>query len=131
MQAAGNCSAPAGQEQQVMLPSVTYNAAVTTSDTPSAPAKPVGTVICVVNVNDLGTTVEQRRVVDVTRFLNTHAGSFIMASGKDCGPTFMPNLPTTPNQSTPPNPPTTATPLLTRPAPASVCATTAGAHGTR
>src|SRR5258708_7401157 len=127
MQAAGNCSAPAGQEQQVMLPSVTYNAAVTTSDTPSAPAKPVGTVICVVNVNDLGTTVEQRRVVDVTRFLSTHAGSFIMASGKDCGPTFMPNLPTTPNQSNSANQSTTANTFVTSPGPASVGDTTASA----
>ncbi len=113
MQAGGKCSAPVAQEQQVSLPTVTYNAPVTTSDTLSTPAKPVGTVICVVNVNDLGTTVEQRRVADVTRFLSTHAGSFIMASGKDCGPTFMPNLPTTTNQSNSATQSTTANTLVT------------------
>jgi hypothetical protein len=127
MQAGGKCSAPVAQEQQVSLPTVTYNAPVTTSDTLSTPAKPVGTVICVVNVNDLGTTVEQRRVVDVTRFLSTHAGSFIMASGKDCGPTFMPNLPTTTNQSNSANQSTTANTLVTSPGPASVGDTTASA----
>jgi hypothetical protein len=124
MQAGGKCAAPAAQQpaaQQQQPVLAAANLPVTTTDTLSAPAKPAGTVICVVNVNDLGTSVEQRRVVDVTRFLSTHAGSFIMAAGKDCGATFTPNLPTATKQTN------TANTLVTSPSSTSVGDTAASA----
>jgi hypothetical protein len=56
----------------------------------SSPAPAAGTSVCLVTKNSAGTTVEQRRVVDVARFIASHQGSFVVASGKDCGPTFTP-----------------------------------------
>src|SRR5207247_2639017 len=88
------CAAPAQQHAQVAAA-----AAGPTTGTSSVPSRPPGTAVCVVNVSDVGTTVEQHRVLDVTRWLNSHPGSFIMAAGKDCGPTFTAKLPTTTNVS--------------------------------
>ena len=107
MQAGDQCVAQASQHGQSAPPAGAAAPASTrdtstaplmhASDTPAAPSTPSGTVVCVVSVNDVGTTVEQHRVLDVTRWLGSHPGSFIMASGKDCGATFTPNLPTTTN----------------------------------
>ncbi len=107
MQAGDQCVAQASQHGQSAPPAGAAAPASTTdtstapfmhaTDTPAALSTPSGTVVCVVSVNDVGTTVEQHRVLDVTRWLGSHPGSFIMASGKDCGATFTPNLPTTTN----------------------------------
>ena len=92
MQAGDRCAAPAAQHAQV-APA----AAGPTTDTSSVPSRPPDTAVCVVNLSDVGTTVDQRRVLDVTMCLGSHPGSFIMAAGKDCGPTFTANLRTTTN----------------------------------
>jgi len=101
MQAGGRCAAPAAQHAQVAPAASAAPAAPAaagpTTNTSSVPSRPPGTAVCVVNVSDVGTTVEQRRVLDVTRWLGSHPGSFIMAAGKDCGPTFTANLRTTTN----------------------------------
>jgi hypothetical protein len=103
MGAGDKCAAPASQQAQVATPAAATTLSLPTSETSSAPAPPPGTVVCVVSVNDIGTSVEQRRVLDLTRWLASHPGSFIMASGKDCGPTFTANLPASQNiQSTSP-----------------------------
>jgi hypothetical protein len=119
MQAGGTCATPAAQPAQVVPPTVAGSPSA-----PSAPSTPAGTVICVVNANDVGTTVEQRRVLDVTKFLSTHAGSFIMAAGKDCGPTYTANLPPTTSLARTANQPTTANTLVSN---ATTAAATAAA----
>jgi hypothetical protein len=119
MQAGAQCAAPVSQHAQA-APA----AAGPTTNTSSPPAPPPGTVVCVVNVTDVGTIVEQRHVPDVTRWLTSHPGSFTMAAGKDCGPTFTPNLPTTTNMQL-----TTTTTASAADTTASAPLTTAAAAG--